>query len=317
MPAAEPETSRRTFFESPLLRIGDITVRPSNDAIGAVEREDLFLLVLPTSGVFALHDRPRGQSVVTANHAVLVPADAPYRISFPAAVGDHALTLRLPAGAFEAALPCRIARRGFERSLLGFRTLLPPPVMLARNMFWRRLAMHEADALGAEEFGMRLFEIALRASDAGLAAHRASARGAARQRQIERVKEAIAVAPDRKWSLNLLAGHACTSPFHLARVFREATGTSIHQYLLRLRLGLALRRLLASDADLATIASDLGFSSHSHFTARFRAVFGTTPTEIRRSAGGDLDRLHALLARSGPARERTLRTPRQRAPCAR
>lgn len=296
MSASAPKTSRRTFFESPLVRISDITVRPSNDAIGAVEREDQFLLVLPTAGVFALHDRPRRQSVVTANHAVLVPADEPYRISFPAAIGDHALTLRLSAEALEAALPGRSVRRGIERALLGFRTLLPPPVMLARNMFWRRLVTHEADTLGAEEFAMHLFEIVLRASDACVAAHRGSARGAARQRQIERVKEAVAVAPDRKWSLDLLAELACTSPYHLARVFRETTGTSIHQYLLRLRLGLALRRLLASEADLSTIASDLGFSSHSHFTARFRALFGTTPTEIRRNASGGLDQLHALLA---------------------
>jgi AraC-like DNA-binding protein len=112
----------------------------------------------------------------------------------------------------------------------------------------------------------------------------------------ERVKEAVAVSPDRKWSLHLLAELACTSPCHLARVFRESTGTSIHQYLLRLRLALALRRLLASEADLATIASDLGFSSHSHFSARFRALFGTTPTEIRRNGGGDLGGLPALLA---------------------
>jgi AraC family transcriptional regulator len=296
MPAPAPRTLRRTFLEGPLVRISDLTVRPANDAIGPVEREESFLLVLPTSGVFALHDRPQHRRVVTANHAVLVPADAPYRISFPAAIGDHALTLRLSAEALEAVLPGRHARRGIERSLLGFRMLLPPSVMLARNMFWRRLALHEADALGAEEFCMRLFDIVLRASDADCARRRGSVRGAARQRQIERVKEAVAVSPERKWSLHLLAELACTSPYHLARVFRESTGTSIHQYLLRLRLGLALRRLLASEADLATIASDLGFSSHSHFSARFRALFGTTPTEIRRSLGGDLGGLHALLA---------------------
>lgn len=295
MPAA-PRTLRRTFLEGPLVRISDLTVRPANDAIGPVECEDQFLLVLPTSGVFALHDRPHRRRVVTANHAVLVPADAPYRISFPAAIGDHALTLRLSAEAIDAALPQPCARRGIERSLLGFRMLLPPSVMLARNMFWRRLAAHEVDALGAEEFGMRLFDLVLRASDAGHAARLGSPRGAARQRQIERVKEAVAVSPERKWSLHLLAEFACTSPYHLARVFRESTGTSIHQYLLRLRLGLALRRLLASEADLATIASDLGFSSHSHFSARFRALFGATPTEIRRDGGGDIERLHALLA---------------------
>lgn len=295
MPAAS-RTTRRTFLEGPLVRIGDLTVRPANDAIGPVEHEDRFLLVLPTSGVFALHDSPNRRRVVTANHAVLVPADAPYRISFPAAIGDHALTLRLSAEALEAALPLACTRRGIERSLFGFRMLLPPPVMLARNLFWRRLALHEADALGAEEFGMRLFDLVLQASDVTCARRRGTTRGAARQRQIERVKEAVAVSPDRKWSLHLLAELACTSPCHLARVFRESTGTSIHQYLLRLRLGLALRRLLASEADLATIASDLGFSSHSHFSARFRALFGTTPTEIRRNGGGDLGGLPALLA---------------------
>lgn len=295
MPAV-PRTTRHTFLEGPLVRIGDLTVRPANDAIGPVEHEDQFLLVLPTSGVFALHDSPNRRRVVTANHAVLVPANAPYRISFPAAIGDHALTLRLSAEALEAGLPSRHARRGVARSLLGLRMLLPPSVMLARNLFWRRLALHQVDALGAEEFGMRLFDLVLQSSDAACARRRGTPRGAARQRQIERVKEAVAISPDRKWSLHLLAELACTSPYHLARVFRESTGTSIHQYLLRLRLALALRRLLASEADLATIASDLGFSSHSHFSARFRALFGTTPTEIRRNGGGDLGRLHGLLA---------------------
>lgn len=296
MDHAATQTSRRRFFDGAVVRISDISVRPCNDAIGAIEREDEFLLVLPTSGVFALHDGARRQSVVTANHAVLVPADVPYRLSFPGALGDHALTLRLADEAVDEVLPAAGLRRGHERSLLGFKALLSPSAMLARNLFWRRLLERDMDALGAEEFGVRLIQSVLQAADIDGATRRADARTrASRRRQVERVKEAVAVAPDRKWSLDQLAKVACASPYHLARSFRESTGTSIHQYLLRLRLGLALRRLLASEADLTTIASDLGFSSHSHFSARFRAVFGTTPTDIRRDAGG-LDRLRALLA---------------------
>ena len=34
--------------------------------------------------------------------------------------------------------------------------------------------------------------------------------------------------------------------------------------------------------DLTELAMDLGFSSHSHFSARFRRAFGLTPSEFRR-----------------------------------
>jgi len=42
--------------------------------------------------------------------------------------------------------------------------------------------------------------------------------------------------------------------------------------------------VLERSADLTTIAFDAGFASHSHFTARFRRFFGSTPDQIRRIA---------------------------------
>jgi AraC-like DNA-binding protein len=70
-------------------------------------------------------------------------------------------------------------------------------------------------------------------------------------------------------------------PFHLARKFRAVTGESISRYLLRLRLGLALDRIAAGETELARLAVELGFAHHSHFSARFRSVFGTTPSQAR------------------------------------
>jgi AraC-like DNA-binding protein len=32
---------------------------------------------------------------------------------------------------------------------------------------------------------------------------------------------------------------------------------------------------------LARLAVELGFAHHSHFSARFKSVFGTTPTAVR------------------------------------
>jgi AraC-like DNA-binding protein len=35
--------------------------------------------------------------------------------------------------------------------------------------------------------------------------------------------------------------------------------------------------------DLTRLSLDLGFSSHSHFTAAFRQAYGRTPAEFQRS----------------------------------
>jgi AraC-like DNA-binding protein len=81
-------------------------------------------------------------------------------------------------------------------------------------------------------------------------------------------------------SLGEVAGRLHTSEFHLARLFRAHTGFTLHGYRNQLRLRLALERIPAED-DLTALAHELGFSSHSHFTDAFRALFGAPPAEVR------------------------------------
>ena len=57
----------------------------------------------------------------------------------------------------------------------------------------------------------------------------------------------------------------------------------MYGYVVRSRLSRALDAVLDSDSGLTEIALDAGFASHSHFTAKFRALFGQTPQELRRS----------------------------------
>jgi AraC-like DNA-binding protein len=78
-----------------------------------------------------------------------------------------------------------------------------------------------------------------------------------------------------------VARAACASPDHLTRLFRRATQTTLHGYLMRLRLTAALDAVLDSDVDLTTLALDLGFASHSHLTLAFRRHFGVTPSAAR------------------------------------
>ena len=66
------------------------------------------------------------------------------------------------------------------------------------------------------------------------------------------------------------------------RRFRAEFGLSPHAYLRRLRVRLACRPLVDSDATLAVIAAEHGFSDQSHFGREFLREIGTTPARYRR-----------------------------------
>jgi AraC-like DNA-binding protein len=102
-----------------------------------------------------------------------------------------------------------------------------------------------------------------------------------RRSLVDRARRRLAQAPGSPHPLPELAEWLGVSAFHFARVFRAETGLSVHQYLLRLRMAGALRRLSCYKTDLSRLALELGFSSHSHFTATFRKEFGVNPAHVR------------------------------------
>jgi len=81
--------------------------------------------------------------------------------------------------------------------------------------------------------------------------------------------------------LSFFARETGTSVFHLCKLFRAVTGSTLHGYRNRLRLQASLEGV-AAGAPLTEVALDCGFSSHSHFTASFRRLFGATPSAVRR-----------------------------------
>lgn len=72
-----------------------------------------------------------------------------------------------------------------------------------------------------------------------------------------------------------------SSPYHLSRLFRVVTGSTIHQRLNTLRLRAALEELRDPRSDISRVAVELGFSSHSHLTRSFKAEFGAVPSAYR------------------------------------
>lgn len=72
------------------------------------------------------------------------------------------------------------------------------------------------------------------------------------------------------------------SPAHLSRAFKRDTGLSILAYRHELRMRAALELLDRGGLELTDVALELGYTSHSHFTGRFKRTFGITPSRFQR-----------------------------------
>lgn len=80
-----------------------------------------------------------------------------------------------------------------------------------------------------------------------------------------------------------MASQVAMSPDHFARVFKATFKLSPHTYVIEKRLEVARNSLRQTPMKpIAEIASAVGFSSQSHFTAAFRQKTGTTPARWRR-----------------------------------
>jgi AraC-like DNA-binding protein len=138
----------------------------------------------------------------------------------------------------------------------------------------------------------------------GRALEREAAAGEALRRQLARQRAGDA-------SLRQAVERAGASKTHVNRALRAHLGWSPHRYGLELRLRRALVRWGAPAAEapetLADLARELGFSSHSHLTARFRQVFGVVPSWLREGTAEErlrwLSGAHAQPAGSGSAQD--------------
>lgn len=66
------------------------------------------------------------------------------------------------------------------------------------------------------------------------------------------------------------------------RIFREATGTTPHNYLVKLRISEAMRSLRHSDENITNVAFQAGFSDSNYFSSTFNRLTGMSPSEYRR-----------------------------------
>ncbi len=99
--------------------------------------------------------------------------------------------------------------------------------------------------------------------------------------QRQRIEDYIQAHLDQRITLERLAVLAGLSTHRLLLAFRAAFGQTPIQYVLEQRLRRACTRLRGSAEDIATIAVETGFSSHSHLSSVFKKRYGMTPREYR------------------------------------
>ncbi|AHG93671.1 Helix-turn-helix, AraC domain-containing protein (plasmid) [Gemmatirosa kalamazoonensis] len=227
-------------------------------------------------GIQRMRLGPPSPAVDPTRVLLLNAGDAPRR-------ADHAtghVVIGLAPGAF-----------GGERAARPFahaQATVGPRVLLALHVLRAALARPLADVHAPAVDDAAL---ALVAQVLAVPAHRAAppvpndaaALGRLRRRRdlVTTARDTLARAPGRAHHLADVAAALDISPSHLAHVFTAEVGMPLHRYLLHLRLAVALERLADGEPQLSAVALDLGFATHSHFSAAFRRWCGVTPAAAR------------------------------------
>jgi AraC-like DNA-binding protein len=183
----------------------------------------------------------------------------------------------------EAAIEAVIAN-GLVPSAGGPFTFAFAPVSHQTYLAQRRLfrqAHHGAASAKLDEAIYALLDDVVRAAASVAGARAERTRDKEGPAITDEIRRLLSARFDEDWSLTRLQHHFGVSAFRLCRLFRRVTGSSIHAYLVSVRLRASLERIEPRAVDLASVAMDLGFSSHSHFTMAFRRSYGVPPSAWR------------------------------------
>jgi AraC family transcriptional regulator len=234
-------------------------------------------LVFPYRGVYVRHVG-RDDAVAEANQVLFFNAWEGYRVSHPVAGGDVCLDLAIDNSLLRELAPRESVRDGENPTFVRQRRRIDPRAQVLVALLRHSLRKGIAESLEAESLALVLAQRAL-----GPSTSHAAGASFGQQRLVDRVKLVLAGDLARRWTLDEIAAEVGGSPVYLTQVFQRVEGVPLYRYQMRLRLARALDLIDQYD-DLSALSLDLGFSSHSHFSAAFRQAYGRSPTAFRQSA---------------------------------
>lgn len=239
------------------------------------EQHALASVSLVLSGTFACRSR-HGESLLSVGSLFLGSVGQAYECSHSHGEGDRCLSFQFEPETFE-----RLARDAGARRASFDRNGLPPLRALAPLAARAQAAMRQPRAL--EEIAYAFAGAAVRAAGESRSLAAATGRHHAR---IAKVLRRLGARFAEQHSIADLARLAGISPYHFLRTFKQVTGVTPHQWLLRARLRAAAQRLVADRGHITQIALDVGFEDLSNFVRSFRAEFGVSPRGYRAAAWG-------------------------------
>ncbi|QEE26740.1 helix-turn-helix transcriptional regulator [Terriglobus albidus] len=274
-----PELSVDLLLHSPSISVRDIYCAGTCKGHSPEEHATATELVFPYRGTYVRHVG-QDQSVAEANQVLLFNRGQGYRVSHPVEGGDASLSLFLSPSLLAELSPVSLLIDRTEPTFHAQRLRVDTRSQSLLATLRHRLRQGVAASMEAETLALTLVQHTL----GPRTAHTAGG-SAGRQRLVDRAKLAVASDLGRRWTLAEVAAEVRCSPVYLTQVFQQVEGIPLYRYQLRLRLARALDLLEEYD-DLTQLSLDLGFSSHSHFSAAFRETYGKSPSAFKQSALG-------------------------------
>lgn len=102
-------------------------------------------------------------------------------------------------------------------------------------------------------------------------------------RQLRRAISYIQAHLNEEICLDAIADELGFSRYYFCRLFKQSTGFSPYQYIIRCRIKRAKRLLKKGEESIAEIALACGFSHQSHLHRHFKRFTGVTPQKFRNS----------------------------------
>jgi AraC family transcriptional regulator len=273
------EFSTDLLLRSSTVCVRDVYCQGTCSGLSVEEYATATELVFPYRGTYVRH-LGDDQAVAEANQVLFFNAAEGYRVSHPIPGGDASLSLAISPDLLLEMVPAGLLNNQSTPTFGCRRLRIDARTQALVAMLRHSLRQGIAEPLEAEGLALTLVQRAL-----GPRTTHAAGASVGRQRLVDRVKLVIASDLARRWTLAEIATEVRGSPVYLTQSFQQVEGMPLYRYQLRLRLARALD-LLDNYDDLTALSLELGFSSHSHFSAAFRGAYGRTPSEFKRSALG-------------------------------